>query len=518
MSGVGASTDRPEGPDAPARPDRAAPIAVLVVDDEAGYRRVLQRELERRGHQVTLAASAEEALARLPAGAPDVVLLDLRMAGAGGLGFLRELRARGAESEVVVLTGYPSLESALEAVRQGIFDYRTKPIDLETLDGVIRRAAERGTLLRENRALRRALATPTSATGLLAPGAELQRLLQRLPRIAQSDSTVLVHGETGAGKELVAREIHRLSRRCDEPFVVVDCAALQGSVRGAELFGCEKGAFTGADHARSGLFEAANHGTVLLDEIGELDLESQAALLRVLESGEIRRVGATKSRPLDVRIVAATHRDLAAEVAARRFREDLLFRLAVVQVEVPPLRERRDEILPLFERFLARAGAAKLQLSPAARQALLEWRWPGNVRELRNLAEMLAVTVDGTTIERGDLPARWRQLGAPPVGAAVAAGPLAGGTDGADGADGGVASFGGSAATDPLCDPDGKPETVAALERRQILAVHAQCGRNKRRAAELLGISLRTLYNKLAEYALPEDPDGSRDGGSEPAG
>jgi len=454
----------------------AEPVAVWIVDDEAGYRRVLQRELERRGHVVATAGSAEEALERLPGGAPDVVLLDLRMAGIGGTGFLKELRDRGGDSEVIILTGYPSLDSALTAVRHGIFDYRTKPIDLDSLDALVRRAAERRTLLRENQALRRVLAAPAGASPFVAPGPVMQRFLQKLPRAAQSGATVLVHGETGSGKELVARELHRLGPRASEPLVVVDCGALQGSVRGAELFGCEKGAFTGADAARPGLFEAAHRGTLFLDEVGELDLEAQAALLRVLESGEIRRVGATKSRPLDVRIVAATHRDLAAEVAAKRFREDLLFRLQVVELEVPPLRERTEEIVPLLEGFLRRAGARKLEIAADARAALLAHRWPGNVRELRNLAEMAAVTVEGNTLELADLPPRLVAESRARAAGATAASP-AGST---------------------------RVERLDELERRHLLAVYEQTGRDKRRAAELLGISLRTIYNKLAEYAQPD--------------
>ena len=467
-----------------------AAISLLIVDDEIAYRRVLQRELERRGHAVVTAGSVEEGLAALSAGMPDVVVLDLRMAGAGGLGFLHELRARGGDSEVIILTGYPSLESAVDAVRSGIFDYRTKPIDLDTLEGIVRRAAERRELLRENRALRRALVPGSDRSPLESGSFAMQRFWKTLPRIAASASTVLIHGETGSGKELVARELHRLSPRCDEPLVVVDCAALQSSVRGAELFGCEKGAFTGADQARPGLFEAAHRGTVFLDEIGELDLEAQAALLRVLESGEVRRVGAVKSRPLDVRVIAATHRDLAAEVAGRRFREDLLFRLQVVQLELPPLRERGEDIVPLFERFLARAaGADAPRLSEAARAALLAYRWPGNVREVRNLAEMLAVTTDGTTIELADLPRR-----------------LVSGT--------GVAPPSDAGGRPALVD--GAVETLAALERRQILAVYEQVGRNKRRAADLLGISLRTLYNKLAEYLGGDASDRTPPDGAAP--
>ncbi len=466
----------------------AAPaIQLLIVDDEAAYRRVLQRELERRGHAVVTAGSSEEGLALLASGMPDVVLLDLRMAGVGGLGFLHELRERGGDSEVIILTGYPSLESAVEAVRAGIFDYRTKPIDLDTLEGVVRRAAERRALLRENLALRHALVPSTDRSAVPSASPTMLRFSRSLPRIAASTSTVLIHGETGAGKELVARELHRLSPRRDEPLVVIDCAALQSSVRGAELFGCEKGAFTGAEQARPGLFEAAHRGTVFLDEIGELDLEAQAALLRVLESGEIRRVGATKSRPLDVRVIAATHRDLAAEVAARRFREDLLFRLQVVQLDLPPLRDRSEDILPLFDHFLARAaGAHAPRLADPVRDALLAYRWPGNVREVRNLAEMLAVTVEGATVELADLPRRI--VAAPGTLLASGGGALAGSA---------VAGAGMAA--------DGTVETLAALERRQILAVYELSGRNKRRAAELLGISLRTLYNKLAEY-LGSDP------------
>jgi len=437
-------------------------ISLLVVDDDASDRKVLQREFERRGHMVAVAGSAEEANALVAKSPPDVIVLDLKMAGTGGIAFLKELRSRGHDSEVVILTGFPSLETAVAALRQGAFDCRSKPVDLETLETVVQRAAERRRLRAENTALKRALA-PSGARALVSRSGAMQKLLQKLPRIAASNSTVLIQGETGTGKERVAREIHRLSPRANEPLVVVDCGALQSSVRGSELFGCEKGAFAGADQARPGLFEAANGGTVFLDEVGELDMESQASLLRALESDEVRRVGSVRSRPVDLRVVAASHCRLADEVEERRFREDLFFRLQVVTLDLPPLRSRREDILPLFAQFMSGTTATAPALTDRAQAVLLEYAWPGNVRELENLAEMLAVTVEIGTIDVTDLPPRLFSTRVPPT--AVSGVP-------------------------PLAD----------VERRHILAVYEHAGRNKRRASELLGISLRTLYNKLTEY------------------
>jgi two-component system, NtrC family, response regulator AtoC len=443
-------------------------ISLLLVDDDAASRRVLEREFERRGHAVTGAASAEEALALATKSPPDVVLLDLKAAGAGGVAFLNELRRRDLDGEVVVVTGPASADAPAGALRRGAFECRQRPVDLDSLEALIERAAERRHLRAENAALRVALASRSSAP-LVARSGAMQRLLQRLPRLAASNGAILIEGEAGTPKEALANALHRASPRAHEPFVSVDCAALQPAARGAELFGSEKAAANG-EAARPGFVEASNRGTLFLDQIDQLDAEGQAALARVLEGREVRRAGSVRGRPVDSRLIAATSRRLGEQVEERRFREELWLRLQNSSLEIPPLRARREDILPLFTAILAGAASgAAPQLTERAQSVLLEYAWPGNDRELENLAGMLAAAPDhgigNGTVDVTDLPPRFFSTRVAPT--AVSGVP-------------------------PLAD----------VERRHILSVYEHAGRNKRRASELLGISLRTLYNKLTEYSV----------------
>ncbi|HET7853986.1 MAG TPA: sigma-54 dependent transcriptional regulator, partial [Candidatus Methylomirabilis sp.] len=320
------------------------PIQVLVVDDEKPTRVLMERELPQSGCAVVTVNNGEEALEVLSKQDFDVVLLDLRMPGLGGMETLRRLRSSGMTAEVVVLTGHPEIDSAIEAMKLGAYDYLTKPFKLSEVEAVLRRAAEKRQLQEENRALRRMVGQADHAPVILGESEAMRVLLEKAGRVAASSAPVLISGETGTGKGLIARAIHRLSPRADRPFLVINCSAFQDQLLESELFGHEKGAFTGAMSAKAGLFEVADGGTVFLDEVAEMSPAMQAKLLQILDTGELRRVGGTRLRRVDTRIFAATNKDLEQEVRAGRFREDLFFRLNVVSLVVPPLRGRREDI------------------------------------------------------------------------------------------------------------------------------------------------------------------------------
>ena len=391
-------------------------FALLVVDDDAAIRRQLRGVLEDEGHRVSEAANAAEGYAAVERERFDAVLLDLRMPGEHGLDALLRLRERAPDTAVVIVSGEGTLENAVKAGQRGAFDFVEKPIrDPERLIEILAEA------VRVTRMRRRAATAPdapasAAATtpegddatlGILGESAPIERLREQLRRIGPSNGRVLVTGENGAGKELVAEAIHRLSKRADGPYVKLNCAAIPRDLLESELFGYEKGAFTGAVQTKKGRLELADGGTLFLDEIGDLALESQAKLLRAIESGEIERVGGTKSSQLDVRIVAATNKDLTEAVKAGDFREDLYFRLNVLPIVVPPLRERRGDVGRLARHFLAAFAAGEgrtgLSLGDEAVELLEDYHWPGNVRELRNLMERAVVLAPGDVIEAADL-------------------------------------------------------------------------------------------------------------------
>ncbi|MBK7367407.1 MAG: sigma-54-dependent Fis family transcriptional regulator [Candidatus Eisenbacteria bacterium] len=376
---------------------------LLVVDDEANLRRVLCALLGADGHAVTEAGTAGEALAALGSTEFDAVLTDQKLPDGDGLQIVTALREREPSPPVIVITAFATVELAVEAMRLGAFDFITKPFLPEAVRAAVRRAAERAELQRENARLRDEVQRLAAAGQLVGDSTPMRALRHLVARVAPSAATVLITGETGTGKELVARAVHALSARSRGPFVAINCGALAESLLESELFGHEKGAFTGATSSRAGVFEAAHGGTLLLDEIGDMPLAAQARLLRVLAENQVVRLGSTTPRPVDVRVLAATHRDLPAEVREGRFREDLYYRLAVALVNVPPLRERRDDVPLLAQGFLARFAAAsgrpQLRFGPEAIAALRAHDWPGNVRELENLSERAGLLAQGDVID-----------------------------------------------------------------------------------------------------------------------
>jgi DNA-binding NtrC family response regulator len=445
--------------------------SILLVDDDSAFRHVMAGELRRMGHEVVTAASGEEAVARVEHWEPEIVLLDLRLPGMDGLEALKAIRARGAAIEVIILTGHGSIDSAIECIRDGAFDYVTKPCPLDEIQIRVQRAIERRALKQRASLLERALTPADPAASFVGESPEFRRMLHLVGLVGASDSTVLIAGETGSGKERVAKLIHARSARQAKPFVVVDCAALQESLLQSELFGHERGAFTGADKAKPGLFEVAHGGTIFLDEIGEISQATQVNLLRVLDTSVFRHLGGTSEIRVDVRVLAATNRDLRAMVAKGLFREDLFYRMSTITVEIPPLRKRGDDIELLARHFVKtlneRYGTSKV-LDESALQALRGHAWPGNVRELLHAVEAAAIVCEDGTIRAAHLPESVR-------GAAPA--PL------------------------PLQAAQQLP-TLLELEvmhiRRALDASHGHRGN----AARILGISERNLYRKLKEYRL----------------
>ncbi len=379
---------------------------VLVVDDEERMAAVVAGALERAGWECVACGSGEAALAELDRREPDVLVTDWKMPGMDGVELLRQVRARRPRLPVILLTAYASVRSAVEAMREGAFDYVAKPFDNDELRAAVARALELGRLERENRWLRQEVASRYAPEEVIAESPRSQDVLAMVRRVAASRASVLIQGESGTGKELIARLLHYWSDRIGKPFVAVNMKAFAEGVLESELFGHEKGAFTGATAMRAGCFERASGGTLFLDEIGEVGPDIQAKLLRVLQDGEVLRVGGADPRPIDVRVVAATNRVLRDEIAAGRFREDLFFRLNVIPIQLAPLRERREDVLPLARHFLARHAAEagrRLAFSPDAEAALAAHPWPGNVRELENAVERGVVLARGEAVTPEDL-------------------------------------------------------------------------------------------------------------------
>ncbi|HEV8617092.1 MAG TPA: sigma-54 dependent transcriptional regulator [Methylomirabilota bacterium] len=445
------------------------PIHVLVADDERNLRELMVRELGRKGHQVEGAADGEAALTRLREIAFDVVILDMKMPRKEGIDVLRELQDFPEHPQVIVMTGFQEVATAVEAMKLGAYDYLTKPTKIEELDAVIRKAAEKGQLMRDNSALRAHAPGAAPFAGILTRSPRMQEVLRIIERVAPTDSSVLVLGESGTGKELVARAIHERSARAQRPFVPIHCGALPREVLESELFGHEKGAFTGAVGSKPGLIELADGGTLFLDEIGEMEPDSQVKLLRVLESSMFFRVGGTRPRTVDVRLVAATNRDLAEAMKSGEFRRDLYYRINTITVQLPPLRDRREDVALLAAHFLeANAAYGVKRLSPAAAVALDTYTWPGNVRELQHAIERGVILSKDDEIQPSDLP--------PEV-------------------------FSGSAAS-PVATSSGSLES---MERQHIVATLRQVGGHRGKAAALLSIDPKTLYRKILAYAIGAD-------------
>lgn len=378
---------------------------VVVVDDNQGIREAISEALVIKGYRIDTAASGEEACELVVQQEIDVVLLDVKMPGMGGLETLKHLKKLSPLTEVIILTGYGVVEDVVEAMRYGAYHYLCKPCDLDELESVILEAHKS----RQEKILKQELTRREIFPELIGKSHQLKAIKVLLEKVAPTNSTVLIQGESGVGKELIARCVHRFSLRKTQPLVVVDCTSLQDTLLQSELFGHEKGAFTGAITRKLGLFEVANHGTIFSDEIGEISLPVQVQLLRVLEVGTFRRVGDTQDRTVNVRIIAATNQDLHRLVEQGAFRKDLYFRLNVITIHVPPLRERKEDILSLVERFLGHTGIPgkrKTRIAPEALEVLLSYPWPGNVRELRNVLERAVILAEGEEIEVKDLPCR----------------------------------------------------------------------------------------------------------------
>ncbi len=448
---------------------------ILIVDDEAPQRTVLAGYLKKRGHTVVEACSADEAMTQLRKSAIDIVFTDVRMPGTSGHELLNQIRIAFPEATVVLITAFGTIEGAVEAMRAGAYDFLTKPIDLEALDLLIARISERRQLLSENRVLKDQLVERFSFKGIISQSAVMEEVLNTAGRVAQSKASVLIRGESGTGKELLARAIHYSSPRKDQAFVAVNCAALNENLLESELFGHERGAFTGAERQRKGRFELADGGTLFLDEIGEVPLATQVKLLRVLQERTFERVGGSELLNVDVRVIAATNRKLEGMITQGMFREDLYYRLNVVTVEIPPLRSRRDDIPPTIEHYLARytdeQRRKKMSFSKEAWNALLRYDYPGNVRELENIIQRAVILARGDTITLNELPAVVKDLGN----------------------------------EDPLVVPTPPRDLPGAVERleKELLfeSLRLNAG-NQSKAARDLGISERNLRYRLKKWGV----------------
>lgn len=447
---------------------------VVVTEDDPAIRRFHQRWLEEDGYRVLAVESGETCLEVLASSMPDAMLLDLCLPGIGGIEVLERARSSHPQLPVIITTSNASVATVVAAMQLGAYDYLTKPVERTRLRTILRNAIERHRMgLRLAQLEREAAGFP----GIVGTSAAMKELFQRIERVASTDVTVLIHGESGTGKELVARAIHEHSGRSAGPFVALNCAAIPEALQEDELFGHERGAFTGATHQRPGKFELANRGTLFLDEIGEVGPGLQAKLLRVIQERAFQRVGGSTDVHSSFRLVAATNRNLQEEVGAGRFREDLYFRIAVFELEIPPLRERREDIPALAHKILRdfsqAAGGRLLEISPDALERLAAYEWPGNVRELQNAVQRAAIECRGTVIRASDLPERVRR------------------------ATRSISTGGGG------MPEEGEALTLEQIERRAIEIALRRAQGNLSRAGRELGIGRTTLYRKLRKYGLP---------------
>ncbi len=437
------------------------PVRVLVVDDEQHIRNSLATWFREEGYDVSVAASGKDALATLAREATHILLVDIKMPGMDGLELQRKVRELAPDATIIIMTAYASVETAVQALKEGAYDYIVKPFDPEAVSRLVRKAAERYSLLAENRALRERITA--AAPALITSGSPaMAKVIELVDQVAPTDTNVLITGESGTGKELVAHLIHAKSTRRFGPFVVENCGALAEGVLESELFGHERGAFTGAVSRHRGKIEMANEGTLFLDEIGDVPPKVQVDLLRVLQERTLRRVGGNETIRTDFRLVTATHRDLEAEVAADRFREDFYFRINVFQIQLPPLRERADDVPLLADHFLQQFATQMNRrisgFSPEAMAALVAYPWPGNVRELANAIERAVVLCRGERIEASHFP-----FAGPPAAASL---------------------------------------SLAAVEEAHVRQVLAACSYNVAQAARELDIDRVTLYNKMKKYGI----------------
>ncbi|HVI75348.1 MAG TPA: sigma-54 dependent transcriptional regulator [Anaeromyxobacteraceae bacterium] len=443
---------------------------LLIVDDETDSRDALAELADRWGYEVQTASDGTEALRRAIEWHPDVILTDLVMPNMDGLWLLRALRAELPDCPVVLLTGRGTVQTAVQAIKEGAYDFIEKPLEISRLRVVLDRALEKKETMREVQLLRRRLAALAPGTDMIGSGPAMQRVFELVKKVAPANASVVIAGESGTGKEVVARAIHSLSQRKDKPFVALNCGAIPPTLIESELFGYERGAFTGADQRRLGNFELAHGGTLFLDEVGELPIEMQGKFLRVLEERKVRRLGGKSEVEVDVRVLCATNRDLKEEIKRGRFREDLYFRLHVFTIQLPALKERREDVPLLVQHFIEKfngeTGKHVQGMTPGAMNVLQGYAWPGNIRELRNTVERAMILTDGDVIDEEHLPPDMRPTRPE---AAVLRVPL------------GI--------------------QLREVEKEYILSSLQKNGGNKARTAEILGISEKTLYNKLNRYA-----------------
>jgi DNA-binding NtrC family response regulator len=450
-------------------------MRILLVDDEQSQRTILGGYLRKKGHIVCEASSATEAIKRVGAEPVDVVLSDLKMPGKSGLDLLKEVKGLAPETTVVIMTAFGTIEGAVHAMKEGAYDFLSKPIDLEQLDLLLARVKERRALLSENRILKEQLSERYSFVGVVSQSGAMQEVLNTAARVADSRASILIRGESGTGKELIARAIHFASPRKEKAFIAVNCAALNENLLESELFGHERGAFTGADRLKQGRFELADGGTLFLDEVGDLPLATQVKLLRVLQEQQFERVGGTETHRVDVRILAATNKNLEEMIRAGSFREDLFYRLNVVTIDIPPLRSRREDIAPLLEHFLAlysrEQKRSQLAFSREGWSLLLRYDYPGNVRELDNIVHRAVILSRGEIIASTGLPLVVRGLASEDVSAK-----------------------GGERET--------LPKRVEKLEQELVFEALRKAGGNQSRAAKDLGISERNLRYRLSKWKV----------------
>ncbi len=453
--------------------------SILIVDDDNSVRRVLHMQLAEAGYTVVLAASGSEAHRLIVERPPKLVITDLRMPDMDGIELLSRIKQDEVQTTVIMITAFGSIDTAVQAMRLGAYDYITKPIDYEALLLAVHRAMERQELIDEVRNLRSALDRRYGFEHIIGRSKSLLRVLEMASRVAEHDSTVLINGETGTGKELLARAIHHNSRRRNQPFVTVNCAAIPRDLVEAELFGYARGAFTGAVANKPGRIETADGGTLFLDEIGELPLESQVKLLRLIQHGEIERVGATGAKTINVRIVAATNRNLSAMVEDGTFREDLFYRLAVVPLYLPPLRERKQDIPELVEHLFRSAkerhGMENVRMASNLASRFMNYRWPGNIRQLENVVERMLVLSNGVQITEDDLPDELRELP------------------------------GAQQKSTLLLELPEEGISLEAVERELLLRALEKFEGNQSQAARYLDISRRTLIYRMEKYGLRQE-------------
>jgi len=438
---------------------------ILVVDDEAAVRESLNDWLMEDDYEVGLAASGEDAVSMAQEKSWDVILLDLKMPGMDGLETLKRLKKMMPEAEVLMMTAFATIDTAVQAMKEGAFDYLVKPFDPDEIEMHIKKIVEHKELVLENILLRKKLEEKYQYDEIIGKSGAMQEVFDLITRIAPTDSTVLITGESGTGKELIAQAIHGNSNRCYMPFIAVSCGALPDSLLESELFGYEKGAFTGAEHTKKGRFEMADKGTIFLDEIGDISFKTQVDLLRVLQQKEFRRLGGEEVIKVDVRILAATNRDLQKAIRENRFREDLYYRLNVISIHVPPLRERKEDIPLLAETFIRRycleMNKEEVKIAPTALKLLLDYDWPGNVRELENVIERALVIGQGKEIAANDLPFSRKEL-----------------------------------------VPEKLPKSLKIMEQMHIERILEETDWNISRAARELDIDRQTLYNKIEKYKI----------------